>query len=152
MTAMTKDEAIEVIEAAFKDVPRPTNGELLHPEVMDDFDVKDLFGIKHWTEMTQDEVIGGYAALSGASPKGFRHFIPAYMCHALRNSDSGDAYVSSTIWGLDPPMYAENLARFVASKYALFDDGQKAAVIAFLTAMTDSIYGDDALHALEYWS
>ena len=33
----------------------------------------------------------------------------------------------------------------------VFDETQRAAIVAFFDAMTDSSYGDDALRALQEW-
>jgi hypothetical protein len=101
--------------------------------------------------MTDEEVAGSYAAPSFLSAAGFRHFLPAYMCHALRNPDSGAAYVSGTIWHLDPSLYAPTIEEFTRSKFELFDDAQRKAVIAFLQAMLGSAYREDARNALQEW-
>jgi hypothetical protein len=74
------------------------------------------------------------------------------MRFSLNNPDSPEAVVSATIWGLDPSLYSEQIAAYARSKYELFDDAQRAAIVAFLEAMTDSSYGEDAIRALREWS
>ena len=148
---ISKDEALIRIDATFAGVPRPDNGELHHPESYDDMDLQRLYEIRSWRDMTDQDVIEEYAALSFLSAAGFRYFLPAYMRFALLNPDSPQAVVSSTIWALDPNLYSDGIAAYARSKYALFDEAQRAAVVAFLEAMTDSSYGDDALRALQEW-
>jgi hypothetical protein len=55
----TKEEALALIDAAFADVPRPNNGELLHPDSFDDMDIEPLYEIDSWRNMT-DEVLGTF--------------------------------------------------------------------------------------------
>jgi hypothetical protein len=148
----TKEEALARIEAAFGGVPRPTNGELLHPESSDDMDLEPLYEIDSWRDLTDEVLIYSYAAPSFLSAAGFRYFLPAYMRFSLNNPDSPEAVVSATIWGLDPSLYSEQIAEYARSKYALFDKAQRAAIVAFLEAMTDSSYGEDAIRALREWS
>jgi len=151
MPGVAYEDALKKVEDAFANAPRPPNEALLHPQSMDDMDLKPLYAIAHWKDMTEADVIDAYAAPSFLSAAGFRHFLPAYMGHALENPDSPQAYVSSTIWGLDPSLYDEKIAAYARSKYELFDGAQRAAIVAFLEAMRDSTYGDDAEHALTEW-
>jgi hypothetical protein len=146
------ERAIDKIADAFRDTPRPPDEELLHEDCADDMDLVPLYGISHWEDMTDEDVIGTYAAPSFLSPAGFRHFLPAYMTFALRNPDSAEACVSSTIWHLDPSIYDGKLSRFARTKFALLNDSQKGAVREFLRAMRDSSYGDDAARALGEWT
>lgn len=148
---VAKNEALARIEVAFAAVPRPDNGELHHPDSYDDTDLEPLYEIDRWHDMADEVVINSYAAPSFLSPAGFRYFLPAYMRFALRNPDSAEAVVSSTIWALDPSLYSERIAAYARSKYELFDEAQRAAIVSFLEAMTDSSYADDALRALGEW-
>jgi hypothetical protein len=148
---VTKPEALAKIESAFATVARPNNDELLHPDSYDDMDLEPLYEIDSWRQMTDEDVIGTYAAPSFLSATGFRYFLPAYMRYSLNNPDSPEAAVSGTIWALDPSLYSERIAAYARSKYELFDDAQRAAIVSFLEAMTESSYGDDARHALREW-
>ena len=145
------DGALHVVEEAFRDVPRPSNEDLRHPDCFDDSDIVPLYAFSSWRDMTDDDVIGNYAATSFLSAAGFRFFIPAYLSYALRNPDSAEACVSTTIWHLDPTLYDEKIAAFTRSKYKLLDAAQRAAVIGFLEAMRASDYAEDAEHALRSW-
>jgi len=79
-------------------------------------------------------------------PAGFRHYLPAYMSFALRHRDSGAAVVGSTVYALTPSH--GDLREFSLSKFALFDDAQRSAALAFLEAMASH---EDVDEALEYW-
>jgi hypothetical protein len=74
------------------------------------------------------------------------------MRFSLNNPDSAEAVVSATIWDFDPSLYSERIAAHMRSQYELFDDAQRGAIVAFLEAMTDSSYGEDATRALREWS
>ena len=144
-------EALAAVELAFRDVPRPSDEDLLHPECFDNSDVVPLYEFASWRDMTDDDVIGSYAATSFLSAAGFRCFIAAYLSYALRNPQSAEACVSTTIWHLDPALYDERIAEFTRSKYALLDAAQAAAVTMLVEAMRISDYADDAEHALQSW-
>ena len=145
------DSALALVGRAFRDVPRPSDEDLRHPQCFDDSDLVPLYAFASWRDMTDADVIGNYAAPSFLSAEGFRFFLPAYLSYALRNPSSAEACVSTTIWHLDPSLYDEKIAAFTRSKFALLDDPQRAAVIAFLESMLDSDYADDAEHALKEW-
>ncbi len=149
------ERVLAQIDAAFGDAPRPSDDDLLHERCMDDNDIVRLYPVGHWREMPDELVETEYAALSFLSPDGFRHFIPAYMGFALRHHGSGAAAVDSTIWSLAQVFYADaGLQDFVASKLAPLDESQRAAVVAFLEAVSelgDDYLADQAGKALSYW-
>jgi hypothetical protein len=144
----TNADVIAMVETAFADVPRPADDELLHEDCGDGTDLESLYPIASWREMADDVAIGSYAAPSFLSPAGFRHFLPAYLCFALRHPNSGEACVSGIIWSLDPTLVGPEVRAFGRSKFTLLDDAQRATIASFLQAMTDSIYADDARRAL----
>ena len=147
--------ALEQIDAAFTDAPRPPDDELLHEQCMDDNDLVRLYPIPHWREMPDELVESEYAALSFLSPDGFRHFIPSYMGFTLRRLDSGAAAVDSTIWSLAPVFYEDPAIKdFTVSKFSSFTESQRAAVMAFLEAVIetgDDYVADQAAKALSWW-
>jgi hypothetical protein len=148
-------EALTQIERAFRDAPRPSDGDLLHERCMDDNDIAALYPIADWREMPDELVESEYAALSFLSPDGFRHFIAAYMGFTLRHLDSGAAAVDSTVWSLAPVFYDDPAIQdFVVSKLSSLTGDQRAAAVAFLEAVREN--GDDyvaeqAEKALAYW-
>ena len=134
------------IERAFADPPRPADDQLLHPDARDDNDIESLYGVAHWHDLSDEAVEFEYAALFFLGPAGFRHFLPAYMSFGLRHQDSGAAVVGSTVYALTPAQ--GDLRDFSMSKFALFDEAQRKAVLAFLEAMAGH---EDVDEALEYW-
>ena len=153
--AETLLQALDAIDAAFGDAPRPADAELLHERCHDDNDIVALYGIAHWRDLPDDLVEREYAALSFLSPAGFRHFIPAYMGFTLRHLHTGKAAVDSTIWALSPDVNdGEELRAFARSKLAPLDARQRAAAVGFLEAVRT--HGDDqevrdAERALAWW-
>jgi hypothetical protein len=149
------EQVLALIDTGFAEVPRPPDEDLLHERCMDDNDIRALYAVAHWRDMPDSLVESEYAALSFLSPSGFRHFVAAYLRFALTNLESGAAAVDSTIWSLSPEFYdGQELREFVASKLVALDDGQRAAVIAFLEAVQAA--GDEqdrgyAETALRYW-
>ena len=134
----TLRRALDRIEAAFADAPRPSDAELLHERCFDDGDIARLYPIAHWRELPDALVESEYAALSFLSPDGFRHFIPAYMRFTLRHLGANFAVIDSTIWSLAPVFYEDPALReFVVSKLATLTEAQRAAVVAFLDAVRE---------------
>jgi hypothetical protein len=132
----TAEDAIAALEAAFADVPRPLNEELLHPRCFDDGDLVELYPYDDWRAVPDAVLEGAYAALSFLSAAGYRFFIPAYLRYALRHPRSGAAVVDSTIWSLIPELYEQDLAVFARSKYELLDHAQRRAIELALEALT----------------
>ena len=140
-------EVLAQIAAAFADVPRPADDELLHPDVHDDSDIQALLGVPRWQDLPEASVEGEYSALSFLGPAAYRHFLPAYLSWVLRHPESGAAVVSSTIFGL-APVGEEPLRSFMISKFSMLDRAQREAVLAFLKAMAPH---EDVAAALFYW-
>jgi hypothetical protein len=51
------------IDRAFAGPPRPADDELLHPDARDDNDIKSLYGVANWLDLTDEAVEYEYAAL-----------------------------------------------------------------------------------------
>jgi hypothetical protein len=149
------ERTLAQIDAAFAGAPRPPDERLLHARSRDDNDIAALYAIPHWRDVPDAVVENEYAALAFLSPEGFRHFVPAYMRFALRHLGSGAAAVDSTIWSFSPDLYGDpELRDYVISKLRALDDGQRAAVVAFLEAVRelgDEAETQEAERALAYW-
>ena len=149
------DEALTQIDDAFGAAPRPSDEDLLHEDCRDDNDIAALYAYAHWRDVPGDVLVTEYAALSFLSPAGYRHFIPAYMRHALQHFDSGESVVDSTLWSLALNDWEdERMRAFRRSKWSLLDAPQRAAVVAFLRA-ADALAGhddDDVARALATWT
>jgi hypothetical protein len=145
----TTSEAIIAVEAAFAEVPRPANVDLLHPECFDDMDIRGLYPMKRWQDVDDALVEYEYAALFFLSPAGFRFFLPAYLRWVLRHPYSEAAVVDSAIRALTPQ--PGDLEAFSLSKFTELEATERAAILAFLEAMTINKELDMA-PAWEYWS
>jgi len=144
----TTPEAITIIAAAFADTPRPTNVDLLHEECHDDMDIRGLYPSARWQDVDDTLIEYEYAALFFLSPGGFRFFLPAYMTWVLQRPYSEAAVVDSTVRALTPQ--SGDLEAFSLSKFTEFNADERAAVVAFLEAMTVNKELDIA-GALEHW-
>jgi hypothetical protein len=127
--------ALAAIEAAFADVARPADDELLHPRCLDDGDIQGLSGVARWQDLDDATIEREYAALSFLSAAGFRHFLPAYLRWVLTHEDHGEAVIGATLAALDPDRYGDDLAAFQRSKYVSLTEEQRAAIAAFVRAM-----------------
>jgi hypothetical protein len=145
------DALLARIDAAFADATRPPDDALLHPQCSDDNDIKSLYGVPHWRELTEAAIEYEYAALFFLSPAGFRHFLPAYMTYALRHPRSDQAVIGSTVFALRPA--DGDLRDFSLSKFTLFDAPQRAAVVAFLEVLAtrDDPADTTVAEAMAYW-
>ncbi|MDX6516921.1 MAG: hypothetical protein QOH73_2587 [Gaiellaceae bacterium] len=142
------DAIIARIEFAFADVPRPPDGELLHPECSDDGDLASLYGVEEWRKLSDEAIEYEYSALAFLSPAGFRHFLPAYMRWICRHGDEkpGAAVIGSTFQALTPQQGA--LAAFSLSKFSLLGAEQSSCIAAFLERFSEH---PDAQEARAYW-
>lgn len=129
------EQARDAVTAAFADVARPTDADLLHPQCGDSTDLEPLLPYDDWRAVPDAVVEGAYAALSFLSAAGTRFFLPAYLDYVLRHPDGGAAAVMSTVWSLQPSLYSPELAEFTRSKLVLLDAAQRAAVVGALEAL-----------------
>ncbi len=67
------------IEAAFSGLSPPGDARLLHPQCMDDGDIVDFYGAPDRRQLTDDTIIGNYAAPSFFSIEAFQYYMPAFM-------------------------------------------------------------------------
>jgi hypothetical protein len=141
------------IEDAFSGLDPPGDAQLLHPQCMDDGDIADFYGELDRRQLSDDTIIGNYAAPSFFSAEAFQYYMPAFMIWSLRHHDTIEYAPESTLRALDPTSGGPGLYEFQVSKYALFTRRQRAAVIRFLQAFSsDPDLGpiaDDAL--INYW-
>jgi hypothetical protein len=148
------EDVLAEIDAAFAAAPRPSDDALLHDDCFDDNDIAGLYRFDHWRDVPDAVVSYEYAALSFLSPAGYRHFIPAYMSFALRELDSGENAVDSTIRSLGLDDWSdERMRAFTRSKWSLLDGAQRAAVLSFLRAVAalDDERDEDVARALPSW-
>jgi hypothetical protein len=141
------------IEDAFSGLDPPGDAQLLHPQCMDDGDIADFYGELDRRQLSDDTIIGNYAAPSFFSAEAFQYYMPAFMIWSLRHHDTIEYAPESTLRALDPTSGGPGLYEFQVSKYALFTRRQRAAVIRFLQVFSsDPDLGpiaDDAL--INYW-
>jgi hypothetical protein len=48
------EDVVGQIQRAFADPPRPADDELLHPDARDDNDIKSLYGVAHWRDLSDE--------------------------------------------------------------------------------------------------
>jgi hypothetical protein len=144
------EEALDLLEATFAGVPRPTDEALLHPRCVDDNDLVGLYPYDDWRDVPDDVIEREYAALSFLSAEGYRCFIPAYLRYTLRHPRSSAAAVDSTIWSLIPEMYEGDLVDFTRSKFDRLTGEERRAIEGALEALAPFVELD-AARALASW-
>jgi len=101
-----------------------------------------------WQEISAEKLDRFGFSLACLDQKGFRFYLPAYMCHCLRQWETGE---NREYWGL-LRILEDGPKAWHLENPALLNDSQRAAVAAFLTflAAHGSSLGDadDARQAL----
>lgn len=146
--------AVAAIETAFAELHPPGDERLLHPRCMDDGDIADFYGAPDWRDLEEESIVRNYAAPSFFSAEAFQYYMPAFMVWSLRHADSPEYAVEATLLAFDPDAAGEALRAFQLSKFVLFSDAQRRAVVCFLeTFAQDSGLGSLAGAALRsHWS
>jgi len=141
------------IETAFSGLSPPGDARLLHPQCMDDGDIVDFYGVLDRRRLSDDTIINNYAAPSFFSAEAFRYYMPAFMIWSLNHYDTIEYAPESTIRAFDPTSSGPGLYDFQVSKFALFTEPQRVAIIRFLQALSpDPDLGPIAREALtNYW-
>ncbi len=104
--------------------------------------------------MSDESIIQIYAAFSLFSAEAFQYYMPAFMVSTLRHLDTMEVAPESTIRAFNPGTENEKLHEFQLSKFALFNEAQRKAIIRFLEAFSrDPELGPIANDALSnYWA
>jgi hypothetical protein len=144
---------IAEIERAFAGLRPPGDERLLHPQCMDDGDIVDFYHAPDWRHLNDDAIVSNYAAPSFFSAEAFQYYMPAFMIWSLNHDDTIEYAAESTLRAFDPTAGDAELQAFQVSKYALFTDPQRKAVIRFLQAFSaHPDLGEIAMDALtNYW-
>jgi uncharacterized protein DUF6714 len=156
----TVDTVRGEIREAFRGVVNPDKPARAHcPRCEDEADVQRLEFVQQWNEIPAETLFN--MSLAFFSPAGFRFALPALMLHALDHPDSRGSEVDCVIWGLAPSSVwdasrSDEGARDKLRCLESLDAAQRAAVVAFLGAMTnlgtaDEYMREDAAKALAWW-
>lgn len=144
---------IHEISEAFAEQSPPPSEELLHPNCMDDGDIKDFYGGVRWEDMTEAMIASNYAAPTFFSAQAFRYYLPAYLIWTLNNLDSVEYVGESILHALNPDAAGEIHHDFMKSKYSFFAPSHIAVIKKFLWRVSkDRELGQFADQALvQYW-
>ena len=159
-------QLLKDIKAAFSSVRRE-NGTTLHQtQAIDDYEgpeqelaARKLDTDKRWEDVSEQDIIKYYSALSFLDNIGYRYYIPAHMSWAVKNYKLGSfdfLILDRILYSLDPGDETE-LAKRELEKFELFNKHQKEVICRFLEFMRDEakdyLIGHCAAeHALQrYW-
>ncbi|MGI9352860.1 MAG: DUF6714 family protein [Rhizobiaceae bacterium] len=149
----SRDVLIDKFGSAFGDLNPPSDEQLLHPDCCDDVDILEFYGGIRWQDLTDKEIVYGYAAPTSFSPKAFRYYLPAYACWTLRNLDSKEYASESFLLALDPGTEHEMLHQFRKSKFDEISAAEAKLIQQFLWYVSDhpnlGEFADNAL--ANYW-
>lgn len=131
------------IESAFADVALPPDRDLFE---FDSEGALDVFRARHWQDIADSELDYHASALGVMSAAGFVHYLPAFMCAALRNPSLG---LSDVVIGLLTPPKDDPERPSFATRWNRLDVDQKQTVIAFLRHFEDHGAARSAASVLE---
>jgi hypothetical protein len=117
------------IAAAFRDVPALPAREIVPAQAFgDDWEwlMADAFGGRRWTELSLHEIFQHRDTIGALSPAGYLSYLPAYLTSSLIRSKRYAADI------VEATLLAIRTQRLV-----LFDDDQRAAVVAVLRYLAD---------------
>ena len=140
---MNPNPLLAGIESAFANIARPPDHDLFQ---FGSEGALDVFRGRRWLDVADPELDHHSCALRFLSAAGFAHYLPAFMCAALRNPSSGLA--DAVIGMLTPPGDDPRRPSF-AARWSRFDTAQKQAVIAFLRHHADDCGARSAASILE---
>ena len=115
-TPMSADELIAEITRSFQAEPYPGDLHIVTNNApgydLESLQIRETFKVHTWQTMPDDLLLYEQAALSLLSPQGFKYYLPAFLCLAVRHYTAADALPDSLIFHLTPPrrMAAVNTA------------------------------------------
>jgi hypothetical protein len=92
---MDADELVRLIEAAWRDVPYPGDGHIIHPGPPDIDDIVDYFAGTTWRGHDATDLRCHSAAFSYFTPEAFHYWLPAFMIAAVRDPRSADVILDN---------------------------------------------------------
>jgi hypothetical protein len=142
----TSSVAREVREAFASEVLPAGQPVATHP--FDDEGARATFEGRRWQEVSVHELAYVTACLRFLAPPAVRVYLPAFLLAALE--DPCSAIADCTVEFLKPPK-GNPLRPSYYMWWSLFSRQQRAAVVAFLRAMPESVHGEnsEAVQALE---
>ncbi len=156
---MTAEELITLITEAFDGVQREDGVTLHEADVIDDYGTteqraaaRELDSDTRWQDVPQDDIRCFSWIWSFLDSKGFRYYLPACLCFAVKNYDSPDTDSPSTIIDqLDPNHLYGSFYDAHVEIYSLLSRKEREAVCAFIRYMADA-HGEYAdPNVLEFW-
>ena len=153
---------IELITAAFADVPRGTGISLHEAAAIDKYAMPDerMSGRAQdtercWQDVPAQDIEDNYPVLTYMDAEGFRYYLPAFMVWSLKN------YQTSASVSTEAPIYEldvsgdEDKRKRKMDQFRLFSEEQRIAACRFLRFMSKQTAADAkmAQPALDsYWA
>jgi uncharacterized protein DUF6714 len=148
-------EIARAIESAFATVPYPGDDRIVGASAhWESPDVLEAFRGKHWREISLDVLFTYRVSLGQLTPEAFHFYVPAALIAALLHSDATDTLRENLFSWLTPPDVEGYRQGWFASRRALFDAPQKAAIRRFveLYVEVERSYPDPGRgRALAFW-
>ncbi|MET0551656.1 MAG: DUF6714 family protein [Vicinamibacteria bacterium] len=114
---------------AFPSEPVPPR-ELLYRSHCDEcIDVSNAYGVRPWTAVALDDMVGKETALLSAAA--WRYFLPAMITWCVREPDALDTLPDFLVYQLEPPEVGTDEGWFLERKGG-FSDAQRAVIVAYL--------------------
>jgi hypothetical protein len=145
---MDKEHLIRLINDAFQNVVLGDGTSILQTQVISNYgegytdhefdDLKMTENVANWKILTTKEL----EKLEGVylDAEGFRYYIPALMVEIINNYRYMSNISNVTVFILDPFNRKTNNANFYAyDRYALLDQPQRNAIIAFLSNISNLV-------------
>lgn len=157
--AIRKEDIVNQIRAAFLDVKRPSDEELLHfPDTGADLWIESFFGNTEtdWIDISPQKIEYECSALTVFSPSAFVYYLPAYMTWVLNYYETSSSNtLDHTLYDLDLTNREDTSRRIMEERFPALSQQQGRAVLAFLKFMreiprVDSKAANSAIDS--YWS
>ncbi len=159
---MTPQDAIDQVEAAFKDVPLPSKEALTNHHCCECLETSQAFGAKSWQEVSLADLLSGRetALLTVAA---WRYYLPSVMIWCVREPRAVDVILDNLVFQLTPPDPQVEWARqWFEPRTSGFQREQRRAIASFLEWYGDRARAawealgatppDDGGRALEFWN
>jgi hypothetical protein len=157
--ALSKEDIISQIRAAFLGVKRPSDEKLLHfPNTGGELWAESFLGntSTDWIDISPQKIEYECSALTVFSPSAFVYYLPAYMTWVLNHYETSSSNtLDHTLYDLDLTNRDDTSRRIIEERFSALSQQQGQAVLTFLKFMreiprVDSKAASSAIDS--YWS
>ena len=122
---------LERLEAAFANVPRPSQEELVNRHCCECLETSEAFAGAAWRDVTLEQILAGRETAL-LTVESWRYYLPAVISWSVKDPEAVDVIADNLVMQLTPSGDGGSLEAWFEPRARGFTADQRAAIAAFL--------------------